>query len=310
MVFRICFCLKLWEVSSGLESVRLLARQAENSPAGWVSFWKRSPFCSGFSTSVFRNVPGVIPEDVRFYGFKRNFSNLESAPKMRDSVLLNFWDSFIVTLPPISSETCAVWYSVIPRAAKFCDWLFLGYSCVPLAIAANSLLFHSVAINLKEGKISIVVKIEIIVIFWNNFWFQRKCRFSYWREIVSINDSQLSRTKLFNQTCTVLYKNIHDNSTFISLIYTFSQQNIVVYMPSQGTNREWYFNHTNYKDKRCRLWRESNTFRSISPLMGCVFSIFRRKKYELNSSEMDIKLFIPAPTQEIQIKTKKSKIFP
>ena len=35
-------------------------------------------------------------------------------------------------------------------------------------------------------------------------------------------------------------------------------------MPSQGTNREKYFNRNNLKEK-CRLWREIKTFPSISP---------------------------------------------
>ena len=72
---------------------------------------------------------------------------------------------------------------------------------------------------------------------------------------------------------------------------------MIVDTPSQGTNKQKYFNHNNYKDKRCRLWPEINTFASISSLIGCVFFIFRGKKYEPNPSEMDIKVFIPAPTQ-------------
>ena len=44
--------------------------------------------------------------------------------------------------------------------------------------------------------------------------------------------------------------NIINCSTFVSLIYTFSPaENINVYTPSQGTNRERYFNHINYKGK-------------------------------------------------------------
>ena len=110
-LFQMCtnnYILYLWKVSSGSESVRLLAPQAENSTSGWGSFWERSRLGSWFSMSVMRNVPGVVPENVRICGFRRNSSNLESAPKMRDSVLLNSWDSFIVTLPSISSETCAI----------------------------------------------------------------------------------------------------------------------------------------------------------------------------------------------------------
>ena len=81
----------LWEVSSGSESVRLLARQAENSTSGWGSFWESSPLGSWFSTSAFRYVPRTVPENVRICGIKRNSSNLDSAPKTRDSVPLNSW---------------------------------------------------------------------------------------------------------------------------------------------------------------------------------------------------------------------------
>ena len=38
--------------------------------------------------------------------------------------------------------------------------------------------------------------------------------------------------------------------TFVSLNYTISLAgNIIVYTPIQGTNRENYFNHSNYKSK-------------------------------------------------------------
>ena len=137
---------QLWEVSSGSELVRLLARQAENSTSGWGSFWNWSPLGSWFSTSAFRNVPGTVPEHARTCGFKRNSSNLDRAPKMRDFVLLNSWYSFLVNLPSISSETCATYSSVILGADEFCDWLFLGNSCVSLDTAANFRLFLNVAI--------------------------------------------------------------------------------------------------------------------------------------------------------------------
>ena len=49
--------------------------------------------------------------------------------------------------------------------------------------------------------------------------------------------------------------------------------------------------------EKCRLWREINTFASISLLIGCILSIFRQKMYEPNPMERDIKGLIPAPTQ-------------
>ena len=135
----------LREVSSGSESVRLLARQAENSTSGWGSFWERSLLGSWFSTSAFRNVPGTVRENDRICGFKRSSPYLDRAPRMRDCVLLNSWDSLFVTLPSISSETCAICPSVIPGPDDLCDWLFPGHSCVALDIAANFRLFFNVA---------------------------------------------------------------------------------------------------------------------------------------------------------------------
>ena len=103
----------LWEVSSGSESIKLQDWQTENSNSGSGSFWERYPVGSWFYTSVFRNFPATVPESVRICGFKRNSSNLDRARKMRDSVLLNSWDSFSVTLLSISSETWVMSSSVI-----------------------------------------------------------------------------------------------------------------------------------------------------------------------------------------------------
>ena len=114
---------------------------------------------SWFSTSAFRINPATVPENVSICWFERNSSNLVRAPKMRDSVLLNSWDSFLVTLPCISSKTCATYSSVIPGADDFCDWLILGYSCVCLDIAAKFRLFLNVVlfgrkVNSGEDRIS------------------------------------------------------------------------------------------------------------------------------------------------------------
>ena len=73
----------------------------------------------------------MVPECVRICRFKKNSSNLERAPKMRDSVLLNSWDSFLVTLPSTSSKTCVIYSSLYSGTAVFRDWPFLGCSsCV------------------------------------------------------------------------------------------------------------------------------------------------------------------------------------
>ena len=119
--------------------------------SGWVSLWESSSLVPWFSTFVFRNVPGTVSECVRIRWFKRNSSNLDTARKMRDSVLLNSWDSFLLTLPSISSETCVIYSSLILGTDVFRDWPFLGLSsCVSLVTAANFRLFLNVAIF--EGK--------------------------------------------------------------------------------------------------------------------------------------------------------------
>ena len=113
-------------------------------------------------TFVFRNVPGTVPECVRIYGFKRNSSNLDRAPKMRDSVLLSPWDSFLVTLPSISLETCVMYSSLVLGTDVFRDWPFLGFSsCISLVTAANFRLFLTVAIFLK-GKCYAVMNTELV----------------------------------------------------------------------------------------------------------------------------------------------------
>ena len=136
--------------------------------AGWGSLRESSSFVPRFSTFVFRNVPGTVPECVRICGFRRNSSNLDRAPKIRDSVLLNSWDSFFVTLPSISSETCVINSSLVLGTDVFRDWPFLGCSWyVSLVTAASSdvhfRLFLNVAIFLK-GKCYAFMKTELVFI--------------------------------------------------------------------------------------------------------------------------------------------------
>ena len=91
-----------------------------------------------------------VSECVCICWLKRNSSNLDRAPKMRDSVRLNSWDSSLLTLPSISSETCVIYSSLILGTDVFRDWPFLGFSsCVSPVTAANFRLFLSVAIFLK-----------------------------------------------------------------------------------------------------------------------------------------------------------------
>ena len=90
--------------------------------------------------------------------------------------------------------------------------------------------------------------------------------------------------------------NINNNcfSTFISTFYSFySAENISVCTPSQGTKRENYSYEIQHQMLKCRLWREINTYPSISSLKGRLLPIFRRKMDRPNTSEMDIEVLIP-----------------
>ena len=113
-----------WSVSSNF-----VDRQAENSTSGLGSFWERSSAGSQFSTFLFQNVFGTVPKSIRTCGLTKNSYFLDRAPKMRDSVLLNSWDGFSLTLPSISSETSVMYPLVIPGTNVFYDWPFLGCSC-------------------------------------------------------------------------------------------------------------------------------------------------------------------------------------
>ena len=99
---------------------------------------------------LFLVFPGTATEQVRTCGFRRNSSCFDRAPKIRDSVRLNSFESFLVTLPSISSETWEMYCWAISGSSVFCDWLFLVFSGVSLETAANFSLFLKVAMILRE----------------------------------------------------------------------------------------------------------------------------------------------------------------
>ena len=117
-----------WKASSGSESNEMRHWQTENATSGWVSVWERSPDGFSFSTSVFRDFPGRVPESVRICEFRNNLRILDRAPSLRDSVLLNSWDSLLVTLLSISVETCVMFCSLKLETDVYRDWSFLRCS--------------------------------------------------------------------------------------------------------------------------------------------------------------------------------------
>ena len=120
--------------------------------SGWGSLWESSSFVPWFPTFVFRNVPGTVSEWVRIFWFKRDSSNLDRAPKMRDSVLLNSWDSFLLTLPSISSESCVIYSSLILGTDVFRDWPFLGFFLLYFSCNGFQVSFVSQCCHLLGGK--------------------------------------------------------------------------------------------------------------------------------------------------------------
>ena len=93
-----------------------------------------------------RNSSGECP----YPWIQENSSISGRAPEMRDSVLMNYWDSFLVTLPSIFSETCVTYGSLIVGTNVFRDWPFLRCSsCAFLEMAASFRLILNVAIFLK-----------------------------------------------------------------------------------------------------------------------------------------------------------------
>ena len=116
------------------------------------------------SKSLFRDYLGTVPEKVPVSGFKRNWSNLDRAAKIRDSVLLNCSDSSPATLPSVFSETCVKNSSVILESNVLCAWLFLVFSCVSFETTANFYLFFNVAIILEESKAQQLWKLNLFFI--------------------------------------------------------------------------------------------------------------------------------------------------
>ena len=116
------FKMQLWWDSSSSEPFRLPEWWVENIASGQGSLKERSPMGSRFSESLFLDVPGSATEQVRTCGFKKNSSSLDKTPKKRDSVRLNSFESFSVTLPSISSKTWEI-YSWAISEVKCVLWL-------------------------------------------------------------------------------------------------------------------------------------------------------------------------------------------
>ena len=138
--------------------------QRKMPASGWGSLWESSSFVPWFSTFVFRNVPGTVPECVFICWFKRNSCNLDRAPRKRDSVLLYSWDSFftdsafyllrkLCDIFVVNSRNGRVSWLAVPRM------FLLRFSC-----NGCQLSFVSQRCHLLKGKCYAVMKTELFFI--------------------------------------------------------------------------------------------------------------------------------------------------
>ena len=89
----------LWGYTSISELFRLPEWWKETTASGQGSFGERSSLGSRFPASLFLDFPGTTTEHIRTCGFRRNSSSLDKAPKIRDSVRLNSFESFFSYSP-------------------------------------------------------------------------------------------------------------------------------------------------------------------------------------------------------------------
>ena len=158
-------------------------------------------------------------------GSKKNSSTLDRTPKMRPSVLLNAWDSFLVTLPSICSETWFMYSSSVLGSDVFRDWPFLGYSSgVSLAAAASFFLFFNVAIFRRETAMQ-WSRLNRFFVVNQNESIAEKCNFSKKTPIAN-----------FKVNCNQSYFRNFKISTIVTPIYIFcSEGNKTVCKACQGT---------------------------------------------------------------------------
>ena len=136
--------------SSTSELFRLPEWWEQTIASGLGSSGERFPLGSRFPQSPCLDVRGTATEQVRTCGFRRNSSSQVWTEHPKYEVRLNSFESFLVTLPSISSETWKMYSWAISGSSVFCDWLFLVFSGVSLETAANFLLFLKVVIILRE----------------------------------------------------------------------------------------------------------------------------------------------------------------
>ena len=186
--------------SSVSELFRLPEWQKEATALVHGSFGERSPFGSRFPESMFPDVPETATEQVRTCGFRRKSSSLDKAPKIRDSARLNSFESFLVTLTSISSETWEIYSWGISGSSVSSDWLFLVFSGLSLETTANFRLILKVAMVLRE-KICQLWRLNLSSILYNksvNLLIWRSERgFNEYKQLMISNPVQYRKVTIY-----------------------------------------------------------------------------------------------------------------
>ena len=218
----------------------------------------------------------------------REFCLIETdCPKCENSVLLNFWESFLVTLPSISSEGCVMYSRLIPGTDMVRDWLFLVCSsCVSCETVANFRLFLKIAIFWEK--------------FFNRFEDWMTCFFvkiNLWKEQKKLI---LNKWLVTNSQLIVKVEKIRlNNSTLVSPIYTFSLAgNINVYRQSQKTYSDNYFNNFHYWEKILTLAGNKHLSNHFSHHRPRVFQLWTDKCTGLIHQKWTSKCLLPRRHKE------------
>ena len=160
---------------------------------------------------------------------------------MRDSVVLNSWDSFfnnpalnlVKNLRDVllgnSRNRCFLWLAVPGM------FLCFPWNSCQLSLVSYCCHFWSKKLNGSEKR--------KIFLFFKEFFSATKCSF-FLKEEKSLQ--KILVNWVTNMGIILVNTIHHHNSIFVSPIYTISLAgNKIVYTPSQGQNRKKYLNHTN-----------------------------------------------------------------
>ena len=188
---------------------------------------------------------------------------------MRDSVRLNSFKSFLVTLSSTSSETWEMYSWAISGSSVFCYWLFLVLSGVCLETAADFLLFLKVAMILRE----ISVSCEDWIIF---------------QFVTKVSISSIMRGKGFNKDKQLMISQNDYNTKKLKLYIIKIVLSFLLFIHFPWRETKLFTSQFKLKigkstfiilsiKEKCRHWREKTPLRPFLPSSTASLSSFDGK---------------------------------